>query len=135
VGHARVDLTKLADRKTVDYPDGRVVFIKGDRGDAAYVVKSGRIAIRESGRVVETMEPGELFGEMALIDAEPRSASAVAVGPVRLIVIDHASFHTLVRNDPDFALDVMRFMSRRLRAKLAAERPVEVMPVAPRFFA
>ncbi len=135
MGQTRIDLTKIADGKTIDYPDGRVIFIKGDRGDAAYIVKSGRIAIREAGRVIETMEAGELFGEMALIDAEPRSASAVAVGPVKLIVVDHATFHTLVRNDPDFALDVMRLMSRRLRAKIAAHTQLEVMPVAPRFTA
>jgi CRP-like cAMP-binding protein len=132
--HNRIDLTRLVDGDTIDFADGRVVFIRGDAGDHAYIVESGLIDIREGGRVIETMEPGEIFGEMALIDGEPRSASAVAVGPTRLITLDRVTFHRLVRDNPDFALDVMRLMSRRLRARFADEKPPEItpMPVAPR---
>jgi len=120
--------------ETVNFPDGGVVFIKGDHGDAAYMVRSGKVEIREGGRVVEAMARGEIFGEMALIDSEPRSASAVAVGPTELAVIDNDTFHKLVRGNPDFALAVMRLMSRRLRATLAAERAPQEragVPVAP----
>jgi CRP-like cAMP-binding protein len=121
--------------ETVKFPDGGVVFIKGDRGSAAYVVTSGRVEIREGGRVVETMARGEIFGEMALIDSEPRSASAVAIGHTELAVIDMAAFHKLVRDDPNFALAVMRLMSRRLRATLAADKAAAedrvAVPVAP----
>lgn len=120
--------------ETVRFPEGGVVFIKGDRGNAAYMVRSGKVEIREGGRVVETMMRGEIFGEMALIDSEPRSASAVAVGPTELAVIDNDAFHNLVRDDPDFAIGVMRLMSRRLRATLATERAPEErigMPMAP----
>jgi len=120
--------------ETVNFPDGGVVFIKGDRGHSAYIVRSGKVEIREAGRVVEAMAEGEVFGEMALIDSEPRSASAVAVGPTELAVIDKAAFHKLVRDDPDFALAVMRLMSRRLRATLAAEKGIEertTVPLAP----
>jgi CRP-like cAMP-binding protein len=106
----------------VSFADGGVVFIKGDAGDSAYVVVSGQVEIREGGRVLEVMEAGELFGEMALIDSEPRSASAVAVGPTELMVIDAAIFRRLIREEPDFAMKVMRLMSRRLRAALAASR-------------
>ncbi len=120
--------------ETVNFPDGGVVFIKGDRGEAAYMVRSGKVEIRQGGRVVEAMARGEIFGEMVLIDAEPRSASAVAIGPTELAVIDKDAFHRLIRDDPDFAITVMQLMSRRLRATLAAERAGEervAMPVAP----
>ena len=121
--------------ETVHLPDGGVIFIKGDRGTVAYMVRSGKVEIREGGRVVEAMTRGEIFGEMALIDSEPRSASAVAVGPTELAVIDKAAFHKLVRDDPDFALAVMRLMSRRLRATLAADKAAAEervsVPVAP----
>ena len=83
------------------------------------MVKSGRVDIREGGRVLETLGPGGLFGEMAMIDAAPRSASAVAVGPTDLVVIDHDTFDALVREVPDFAISVMRLMARRLRATTA----------------
>ena len=52
--------------KPQGYPDGGIIFIKGDRGECAYAVQSGRVEIREAGRVIEALEPGELFGEMAL---------------------------------------------------------------------
>ena len=69
----------------VKFAKGEIVYIKGDPGDCAYVVASGAVAIREAGRVIETIEPGEMFGEMAVIDSESRSASAVATGAVELI--------------------------------------------------
>jgi CRP/FNR family cyclic AMP-dependent transcriptional regulator len=118
----------------VEFPNGGVIFIKGDRGACAYVVKTGRVEIREAGRVVETIEPGEMFGEMALVDAEPRSASAVAVSPVELVAIDHPTFDNLVHEVPDFAMTVMRLMARRLRAMNARAAPPlpESFPIAPR---
>jgi CRP-like cAMP-binding protein len=117
--------------RTVSFAEGGVVFIKGDTGDNAYVVASGLIEIREAGRVIERMGPGELFGEMAMIDSAPRSASAVAVGNTELHVIDHAEFDRRIREEPDFAVNVMRLMARRLRATMAAAPPVvrEAFPV------
>jgi CRP/FNR family cyclic AMP-dependent transcriptional regulator len=117
-----VELGQEGHRMT--FAGGGVVFIKGDRGDNAYIVASGAVEIRESGRVIERMGPRELFGEMAMIDAEPRSASAVAVGQTELIVLDRAEFDRRLRYEPDFAIKVMRLMARRLRAMMA------VTPVA-----
>jgi CRP/FNR family cyclic AMP-dependent transcriptional regulator len=117
--------------RMVSFAEGGVVFIKGDPGDNAYIVASGLIEIRESGRVIERMGPGELFGEMAVVDSAPRSASAVAVGNTELLVIDRAEFDRRIREEPDFAINVMRLMARRLRATMAAAPPVmpEAFPV------
>ena len=113
--------------------DGGIIFIKGDRGDVADPARSGRVEIREAGRLIETMhDGGELFGEMALIDQEPRSASAVAVGAVDLIVVDKATFDRLVHDLPEFALTVMRLMARRLRAMNAARAVTGTLPISPR---
>jgi CRP-like cAMP-binding protein len=109
------------DGRRVAFADGGVVFIKGDSGDFAYVVVSGQVDIRHGGHIVEAMQAGELFGEMALIDSEPRSASAVAVGPTELAVIDRPFFESLIREEPDFAMKIMRLMARRLRAMMAAQ--------------
>ena len=105
--------------------NGGVVFLKGDKGDRGYIVKTGRVEIREGGRVLETIETSEFFGEMALIDLEPRSASAVAIAGTELIVVDRETFHMLVRDVPDFAITMMRLMARRLRAMNANGRAVE----------
>ena len=118
-----IGMLEVAEAKRVAFADGGVIFIKGDPGDSAYVLISGRVEIRSGGHVVETMEPGEMFGEMALIDAEPRSASAVAVGRCELIMIDQDFFERLLRED-GFALKVMRLMSHRLRSTLASQRAV-----------
>ncbi|MBN8996779.1 MAG: cyclic nucleotide-binding domain-containing protein [Rhizobiales bacterium] len=135
--YRKIDLARIVEGPLVDYPDGRVVFIRGDEGDKAYIVESGRIDIREGGRVIEAMQPGEIFGELALIDGETRSASAVAVGPTRLIVIEKDQFFALLHDHPDFALGVMRLMTRRLRTRFVDEKPPEVtpLPVAPRLSA
>ena len=109
------DLIVGATRKTVSFADRGVVFVKGDRGEFAYLVKSGSVEIRGSGRAMELVGSGGLFGEMALIDAGPRSASAVAMGATELIVIDRPTFERVTREVPDFALAVMRLMAKRLR--------------------
>lgn len=121
------DLIVGADRKIVSFADRGVVFVKGDRGEFAYLVKSGSVEIRGSGRAMELIGPCGLFGEMALIDAGPRSASAVAMGATELIVIDRPTFERLLREVPDFALVVMRLMARRLRATNAAMAPRETV--------
>ena len=127
------DLTfdiESVDGRRIAFADTGVVFIKGDAGDFAYVVAKGQVEIRLGGHVVETIQPGELFGEMALIDSDTRSASAVAVGPTELIVIDRALFDRLIVEEPDFAMKVMRLMARRLRATMATNRqPPEEFPV------
>jgi CRP-like cAMP-binding protein len=110
------DLVVGANRKTVSFADRGVVFVKGDRGEFAYLVKTGSVEIRSSGRAMELVCPGGLFGEMALIDSGPRSASAVALGTTELIVIDRATFERIIQEVPDFAMSVMKLMSRRLRS-------------------
>lgn len=111
-----VDLIVGADRETVSFADGGVVFVKGDSGGAAYLVRSGEVEIRGAGHAFEIVGPGGLFGEMALIDGAPRSASAVARKATELVVIDQPTFTRLLNEVPDFALHVMRLLARRLRA-------------------
>jgi CRP-like cAMP-binding protein len=120
-----LDQLEITIGEIVRFPDGGVVFLKGDEGHHAYVVRTGKVEIREAGRAVEAMELGELFGEMAIIDLEPRSASAVAVGATELIVIDRDTFSRLVHEVPGFAMTIMRLMSRRLRATMATKRSSE----------
>jgi CRP/FNR family transcriptional regulator, cyclic AMP receptor protein len=122
-------LVAAADVAVTSYPHGGVIFVKDDEAGHAYLVKSGRVEIREAGRLLETVEPGEIFGEVGMIDGGPRSASAVAVGATELYVIDRATFDHLVRNNPVFAAAIMRDMARRLRATNARQRPSNALPI------
>ena len=80
------------------------------------LVQSGEIEIRLGNRVLETLPQYSIFGEMALIDNAPRSATAVAVSDTKLVSVSEKQFLFLISNTPHFALNVMRVMARRLRA-------------------
>jgi CRP-like cAMP-binding protein len=92
-----------------------VVFNEGDAGDRLYVVKHGAVVLSAGGRELETVREGGLFGEMAVIDREPRSATAVCETDVELVAIDKRRFWFLVQETPYFAEIVMRVMADRLR--------------------
>jgi CRP-like cAMP-binding protein len=94
---------------------GQIVFKEGDAGDAMYAVIEGTVDLVHGGTTVETVEPGGILGEMALVDSSPRSASAVAATPARLVRVDQRHFTFLVHEHPTFALQVMGIMAARLR--------------------
>ena len=94
---------------------GDKIFVQDDEGGSMFVVRSGRVNITTYGTVLETIGPNGMFGEMALIDGSPRSATAVAAEPTEVAPIDKVAFTHLVRQDPEFALRVMRMLAARLR--------------------
>lgn len=82
-----------------------------------YLVRAGSVALKQGDRVVETVAAPGLFGEMALIEDEPRSLSAIAETDVSLVEIPVQHFWVLVHETPYFARLVMRVMSQRLRQR------------------
>lgn len=111
-----IEVIAAGEGETLTLCDGDIVHRRGDAADRAYIVKRGRVELRQKGRAVEAIEAGEIFGELALVDDQPRVASAVAVGDVELIAIDRPLFGALLRDDPEFALTILRLLARRLRA-------------------
>jgi CRP/FNR family transcriptional regulator, cyclic AMP receptor protein len=95
---------------------GETIFKEGDTAKELYVIQSGKVEIQLGNRLLDTLEPNDLFGEMALIDGAPRSATAIAKTDVALVPISKKDFLTLVSRAPSFALDVMGMLARRLRA-------------------
>lgn len=94
---------------------GEVLFEKGEPGDTMVLVLEGRIEIRVGDKAVDTVGLYAILGEMALIDAAPRSATAVAITAGEVAVIDRQTFLDLVRENPSFSLYVMRRMAARIR--------------------
>jgi CRP-like cAMP-binding protein len=95
---------------------GDVIFEDGSTThDEMYVVVDGQVDIITHGRHVETVGPGGIFGEMALVDRGPRSASAIAKTDGKLVAINEKRFLYLVGNTPYFALEVMRTLATRVR--------------------
>jgi CRP/FNR family cyclic AMP-dependent transcriptional regulator len=102
-----------------------VIFREGDEAAELYVVRSGRVAIakqspdgRES--LVALMEAGDLFGEMALFDEEPRSAQARALEPSELLAVPFAPIRAMFRERPELLWEVVALLARRLRTTDAA---------------
>jgi CRP/FNR family cyclic AMP-dependent transcriptional regulator len=100
---------------TRNFAKGKTIFQEGDRGDEFFIVVRGQVEIVSGDRHLETLEDDGIFGEMALIDDSPRSATAVALTDVILAPIKENQFLFLVQNAPFFALSVMRVLARRLR--------------------
>lgn len=107
------------DASFLPFAAGDTIFREGDPGDLMYAVIDGEVDIVVGGRVVDTTEPGGLLGEMAVIDAQPRSATAVARTACKLVPINQRRFLFLVQQTPFFAVQVMQIMAARHRRLLA----------------
>jgi CRP/FNR family transcriptional regulator, cyclic AMP receptor protein len=97
------------------FPAGTVILKKGEPGNVMYVVKAGTVEVRDGRRLLDTVEPGGVVGEVALIDAGGRSASVIAKTDCQLLPINEEQFILLVERMPYFALQVMRVLADRLR--------------------
>jgi CRP/FNR family transcriptional regulator, cyclic AMP receptor protein len=105
------------------YTAGQIIFEIGQTRDFMYVVKKGEVDIVIRGEVVETVAEEGFFGELALADHAPRSATAIAKTDCVLIKIDERQFLYLVQETPFFALIVMRTMAARIRRRNAQTIP------------
>ncbi len=101
---------------TLRFKAGEVIFREGDPAEELFVVKSGKIEIRPGNRLVDTLPEFSIFGEMALIDRSPRSATAVAATDATIVPVAEKQFLFLVSRTPFFALNVMRVLADRLRS-------------------
>jgi CRP/FNR family transcriptional regulator, cyclic AMP receptor protein len=103
-------------RTTRRVPSGDVIFNEGDVGQEMYGIVEGEVVLSVAGSVVATLGPDDSFGEMALVDSSPRSATAEATTDTTLAVIDMEQFLFLVHETPNFALQVMASLADRIRA-------------------
>jgi CRP-like cAMP-binding protein len=114
---AAIDFQMLANAgfPPARFAAGDTVFTEGDKGDAMYVVRSGELSIEKNGKLMETVGPGGVFGEMALIDGSPRVATVRAKTDCEVAPINEKTFLFLVHETPYFAIAVMRTLADRLR--------------------
>jgi CRP-like cAMP-binding protein len=98
---------------------GEVVFREGDLGDEMYLVRSGQVSLHQElhdgPALIETVGAGGYFGEMAIIDDLPRTATATAEFGASLLVLHKNDFRTAVQDYPDIAFEIFREFTRRLR--------------------
>jgi hypothetical protein len=112
----------------LDVPAGQAVFREGDPGQTMFIIESGVVEIFLAARgkdVVAALGPGDFFGEMAMLEDQPRFASAIALEPSRLLRIERAEFADLLRQNIEIAVRIMRKLAARHRRSEA--RVVEVL--------
>ena len=99
---------------TITFEAGETIFHQGEWADCMFAVQSGAVRIVQNGVTVEVVGPGGIFGEMALINHEPRNATAIAQTAVELTPTSEHEFIHLVHEAPSFALHVMRTLAARM---------------------
>jgi len=102
------------------YEPGAIIFMRGDPGDSLCGVVSGRVRIsvsRPAGKEVflNIMAPGDTFGEIALLDGEPRTATAIAIVRTELFIIPRKQFAPLLMSEPRLASHLIQLLCRRVR--------------------
>jgi CRP-like cAMP-binding protein len=120
-----------------EYGDGDVICRQGEPGDCMFIVQAGRLVVvreePEAQIVLRELGPGEIFGEMAIFERQPRSATVRARGSARVLTLDRRVFLRGVHSDPSLAYRILQTMSARVRrlteelahakAELAASSP------------
>ena len=101
------------------YMAGETIVVQGDVGDCMFVIQQGEAEVirEENGveTVVDTMEAGDLFGEMAILEHTVRSATVRALSTVRALTIDRRTFLRRIQEDPSLAMSVLDVMCHRVR--------------------
>jgi len=99
-----------------EFPDGHVLVAEGDPGDAFYLVLDGRVGISRAGGHVRDLGPGEFLGEIALVDGQVRSATAIAATPVRVATIRREAFSDLMDRFPAVRHGILVALTDRIRS-------------------
>jgi CRP/FNR family transcriptional regulator, cyclic AMP receptor protein len=99
----------------VDVRDGKVLTREGARGGEFFLVLEGSIRIERGGSEINRLGPGDFLGEIALIDRGPRTATAIADGPARLMVLTSATFASMLAQNPGVESKILRVLASRVR--------------------
>lgn len=110
------ELRRVAEwSKIAEVPAGTVVTQIGEPGDSFFIIIDGAVAVRTPVGAGSELHPGDFFGEMSLLDGEPRSATIVATSDVRLLIVERSHFWQLLDETPDLVGRILTILSRRVR--------------------
>jgi CRP/FNR family cyclic AMP-dependent transcriptional regulator len=115
------ELGAIADE--IDVRSGTVLTHEGYREGYFFIIVSGTVRIERGGRTINTIGPGDFLGEIALLDGGPRTATATAETPCRLLSMSYQMFHELLDSSPSIRAAILEAVGQRLR-ELAGEAPI-----------
>jgi CRP/FNR family transcriptional regulator len=116
-GLSEKTLKAIADGgKILSYDPGKMIVGEGGSGVGFYLVLEGEVEVRKGSKALATLGKGQFFGEMSLIDGQPRSADVVAVSPTKCWVLVSWGFSGLLKSHPEIAMPMLKELVKRLRA-------------------
>jgi CRP-like cAMP-binding protein len=105
-------------RFAVNFQKGDLIFCEYEPGDSFYLIQEGRVQISkilgDIEKTIDILQPGEIFGEMAILEEAPRSANAMALDPVRALEFNRENFEILLRGNPQIALKLLKLLTKRI---------------------
>jgi len=100
------------------YQPGELIFAEYEPGDSFYLIQTGRVKISkivgDIEKMIDILQPPEIFGEMAILEGAPRSASAQAVDTVKVLEFNRANFEVLMMGNPQIALRLLKLFTKRI---------------------
>ena len=108
------EVGRLADE--IDVPAGRALMHEGETGSEFFVLVEGTVGIDRGGVRVRTLQPGDFFGEIALVSEGPRTATATTESPSKVLVLGHREFHSLMDQFPAIRTCVLEALAKRIRS-------------------
>ncbi|MGZ6269538.1 MAG: cyclic nucleotide-binding domain-containing protein [Candidatus Limnocylindrales bacterium] len=105
----------------VEFPAGRPIVRQGEVGNGLFVLVSGAARVVRDGEVLAHLGPGDFFGELSLLDRQPRIASVVADGPTRCLALAAWDLQRVLQAEPSVAVALLRSVAGRLRASAATD--------------
>jgi CRP/FNR family cyclic AMP-dependent transcriptional regulator len=105
-----------AEGKEMSYKAGDTIVEEGSMGVGFYLILDGKAEVRKAGKVLANLGKGHFFGEMSLIDEQPRSADVVAASPTKCWALSSWAFASIVKTHPEIAMMMLKEMVKRLRA-------------------
>ncbi len=109
----------LFERIGKELPTGTVIFREGETGREMYVLQSGKVditkKIRDTEKTLATLNPGDFFGEMSILNNKPRSANAVVSENAKLLIVEPKMFESMIRNNVEIAIRIIKMLAKRLQ--------------------
>ena len=110
--------SSMFDRFGVSFKEGEIIFCEYEPGDTFYLIQSGRVQIvkilGDIEKTIDILQPGELFGEMAILEEAPRSATAIALDDIKALEFTRENFQVLMQGNPQIALKLLRLFTKRI---------------------
>ena len=101
--------------KEQNFQSGQTVVRAGDPGEEFYLIVDGEVEVKSGGRTIARLGPGQFFGEMSVLDNQPRSADVITMKTSRILTLSGAAFKTLIVANPRIALKILHEFARRMR--------------------